>query len=62
MKMMCYPDRTTCQRRRRELDEMHRLLCLKIEEIQKKISEVEKEKIALLALMEMQQEKSVIEA
>ena len=53
--MMCYPDLTTCKTRRHELDEIERVLLLKIKEIEKKVSEVECEKKAITSLMEMQE-------
>jgi len=53
--MMCYPDLTTCKTRRHELDEMERVLFLKIKEIEGKVSEVEREKKVITTLMEMQE-------
>ena len=53
--MMCYPDLTTCKTRRHELDEMERVLFLKIKEIEGKVSEVDREKKVITTLMEMQE-------
>ena len=53
--MMCYPDLTNCKTRRQELDEIERVLFLKIKEIEKKVSEVEREKKVVTTLMEMQE-------
>jgi len=53
--MMCYPDSKACETRQRQLDEIERVLFLKIKEIEKQVSEVEREKKAITTLMEMQE-------
>ena len=55
MKMMCYPDAKACETRQCELDEIERVLFLKIKEIEKQVSEVEHEKKVITTLMEMQE-------
>jgi hypothetical protein len=52
---MCYPDSKACETRQRKLDEIERVLFLKIKEIENKVSEVEREKKAITSLMEMQE-------
>ena len=54
--MMCYPDSKTCETRRCELDEIERVLYLKMKEIQKKLSGVQSEKKVIGALSEMQKD------